>query len=93
MDEKKHRSQDERKKLLRRLAIIEGQVRGIRGMLEGDAYCIDILTQVAAVNCALNSFSKELLSEHIRTCVAGDIKEGGCEKLDELIRVLPKLMK
>ena len=93
MEQKKHRTQEERQKLLRRLAIIEGQVRGIRGMLENDAYCIDILTQVAAANSALNSFSRELLSRHIRNCVADDMKEGNEQKLDELIRVLPKLMK
>ena len=93
MEQKKHRTQEERQKLLRRLAIIEGQVRGIRGMLENDAYCIDILTQVAAANSALNSFSRELLPRHIRNCVADDMKEGNEQKLDELIRVLPKLMK
>ena len=87
------RTEAERKALLRRLSIIEGQVRGIRGMLEKDSYCIDILTQVSAANCALNSFAKELLSDHIRLCVAEDIREGHEEKLDELIRIMPKLMK
>ncbi len=89
----KKRTDDERRKLLRRLSIIEGQIRGIRGMLEKDIYCIEILTQVSAANSALNSFSKELLSEHIRTCVANDIRDGNVEKLDELIKTLPKLMK
>ena len=89
----KVRSDEERKALMRRLSIIEGQIRGIRGMLEKDIYCIDILTQVSAANCALHSFSRELLSEHIRSCVAEDIREGHEEKLDELIKVLPKLMK
>ena len=89
----KERSLQERKDLLRRLSIIEGQIRGIRGMLERDVYCMDILTQVSAVNCALNSFSKGLLSEHIRTCVADDIREGNDQKLDELLKALPKLMK
>jgi len=87
------RSEDDKKNLLRRLAIIEGQVRGIRGMLEEDAYCVDILTQVSAANCALNSFSKELLARHIRTCVADDIRSGSDEKLDELVKTLPRLMK
>ena len=89
----KVRTEDEKKRLLHRLAIIEGQIRGIHGMLEKDIYCMDILTQVAAANCALNSFSKELLAGHIRTCVAEDIRGGSEEKLDELVKMLPKLMK
>ena len=72
---------------------IEGQVRGIRGMLEKDAYCVDILVQVAAANSALNSFSKELLAQHISTCVADDLRAGSEAKLDELVNLLPKLMK
>ncbi len=89
----KERSEAERKDLLRRLSIIEGQIRGIRGMLEKDIYCIDILTQVSAANSALHSFSRALLSEHIRTCVADDIRDGNEEKLEELLKTLPKLMK
>ena len=89
----KERSQEEYKALLNRLNRIEGQVRGIRGMLEKDAYCVDILVQVAAANSALNSFSKELLAQHISTCVADDLRAGSEEKLDELIKLLPKLMK
>lgn len=89
----KDRSPAEYKALLNRLSRIEGQVRGIRGMLEKDAYCVDILVQVAAANSALNSFSKELLAQHISTCVADDLRAGGEEKLDELIKLLPKLMK
>ena len=87
------RTEEERKALMRRLSIIEGQIRGIRAMLEKDAYCVDILTQVSAANCALHSFSRELLSSHIRTCVAEDIRGGSDEKLDELIKVLQKLMR
>jgi DNA-binding FrmR family transcriptional regulator len=68
-------------------------VRGIRGMLEKDAYCVDILVQVAAANSALNSFSKELLAQHISTCVADDLRAGSEAKLDELVNLLPKLMK
>ena len=68
-------------------------MRGIRGMLEKDTYCVDILVQVAAANSALNSFSKELLSQHLRTCVAEDLRAGSDDKLDELIKLLPKLMK
>ena len=72
---------------------IEGQVRGIKGMVEKDAYCTDILVQVAAVNAALNSFNKVLLANHIKTCVTKDIKEGREETVDELVTVLQKLMK
>lgn len=89
----KVRTEEQRKALMRRLSIIEGQIRGIRGMLEKDIYCMDILTQVSAANCALNSFSKELLSEHIKSCVAEDIRSGSEEKLDELLKALPKLMR
>ena len=72
---------------------IEGQIRGIRGMVEKDAYCIDILTQASAAAAALNAFSKELLAEHIRTCVAQDIRAGKDETIDELVNTLQKLMK
>ena len=89
----KDRTPEEHRALLNRLSRIEGQVRGIRGMLEKDVYCVDILVQVAAANSALNSFSKELLAQHISTCVADDLRAGSEEKLDELIKLLPKLMK
>ena len=89
----KERSPEEYKALLNRLNRIEGQVRGIRGMLEKDAYCVDILVQVAAANAALNSFSRELLAQHIGSCVADDLRAGSNEKLEELLRLLPKLMK
>ena len=92
-ERKKERSEKEYKDLINRLSRIEGQVRGVRGMLEKDAYCADILVQVAAVNAALNGFSKELLSQHVRTCVADDLRNGSSEKLDELLTLLPKLMK
>ena len=89
----KQRSEEEYKRLVNRLNRIEGQVRGIRGMVERSAYCPDILAQVAAANAALNAFSKELLSAHIRTCVAQDIREGRDETIDELLATLQKLMK
>lgn len=89
----KDRTPEEHKALLNRLSRIEGQIRGIRGMVEKDAYCTDILVQVAAANSALNSFSRELLEQHIGTCVADDLRAGGTEKLDELLKLLPKLMK
>ncbi len=89
----KERSEKEYNDLIHRLNRIEGQIRGIKGMVEKDAYCTDILTQVAAVNAALNSFNKVLLSNHIKTCVTRDIKEGKEETVDELVATLQKLMK
>ena len=79
--------------MINRLSRIEGQVRGLRRMVENDVYCPDILIQVSAVNAALNSFNKVLLAEHIRTCVAEDIREGREETINELVLVLQKLMK
>lgn len=92
---KKHtaRSEEEKKKLINRLKRIEGQIRGIIGMMENDAYCNDIMIQSAAVNAAVNAFNKELLASHIRTCVARDIREGKDETIDELVATLQKLMK
>ena len=89
----KHRDDDERKKLLNRLSRVEGQIRGIRKMVESDVYCTDILIQVSAVTAALNAFNKELLSNHIHTCVANDIREGKDETIDELCDTLQRLMK
>lgn len=89
----KHRSEEEYKALLNRLSRIEGQVRGIRKMVETDCYCIEILTQVSAVQAALNAFNRELLANHIRTCVADDIRSGNDETIDELVSTLQKLMK
>ncbi len=89
----KHRSEEEQKRLSNRLSRIEGQVRGVREMLQKDAYCPDILVQVSAVSAALNSFSKELLATHIRTCVADGIRQGDNEVIDELVTTLQKLMK
>ena len=89
----KMRSEEEYRALLHRLNRIEGQVRGIRGMVDKGAYCIDILTQVAAVNAALNAFSRELLGNHIRSCVAEDLRAGQDATVDELVDILHKLMK
>ena len=89
----KHRSPQEQKRLANRLSRIEGQVRGLRDMLQADAYCPDILVQVSAVSAALNSFSRELLATHIRTCVADGIRQGDDEVIDELVTTLQKLMK
>lgn len=89
----KERSEKEYKDLIHRLNRIEGQIRGIKGMVEKDAYCPEILVQVAAANAALNSFNKVLLANHIRTCVARDIRDGKEETIDELVTTLQKLMK
>lgn len=90
---KKERSEKEYKDLANRLSRIEGQIRGIRRMLDEDCYCPDIITQVAAANAALNSFNKVLLANHIKTCVSDDIRAGKDETVDELVNVLQKLMK
>jgi len=89
----KERSEEEAKSLIHRLNRIEGQIRGIRGMVEKNVYCTDILMQVAAANAALNAFTRELLGNHIRTCVAEDIRNGKDETIDELMNTLQKLMK
>ena len=89
----KHREPSEYKSLLKRLKRIEGQVRGIQGMVEKDAYCTDILTQVSAVQSALNAFSRELLASHIRTCVVQDIQKGNLDVVDELVSTFQKMMK
>lgn len=89
----KERDENEKRELLNRLRRIEGQVRGIEKMLESGAYCTDILMQVSAVNSALNSFSKVLLGNHMRSCVAENIREGNDEIIDEFVSVFQRLMK
>lgn len=89
----RERSPEEYKALIHRLNRMEGQIRGIRSMVEKNAYCTDILMQVSAVNAALNAFSRELLANHIRTCVAKDIRAGRDETIDELVTTLQRLMK
>ena len=89
----KHRTEAEVRRLNNRLSRIEGQIRGLKEMLEKDAYCTDILIQVSAATAALNSFSKELLATHIKTCVADNIRQGNDEVVDELVGVLQKLMR
>ena len=89
----KERSEEEVRDLIHRLNRVEGQIRGIRGMIEKDAYCVDILNQVSAATSALNSFTRVLLENHIRTCVAEDIRRGQDAKLEELLATLQKLMK
>ena len=92
-NKKKTRTEKEYKDLINRLNRIEGQVRGVKSMVENDTYCVDILTQVSAINAALNSFNKVLLANHIRTCVAEHVREGNDEVIDELVATLQKLMK
>ena len=89
----KHRDSPEYEALLKRLNRIEGQVRGVRGMVEKEAYCTDILTQVSAIQSALNAFSRELLANHIRTCVVDGIRAGDEDVVNELVRTVEKLMK
>ena len=92
-EKKKIREDKEYKDLINRLKRIEGQIRGIEGMVENNSYCTDILTQVVAANKALNSFAKVLLSNHIKTCVTNDIKAGKDETVEELLDVLQKMMR
>ena len=89
----KERSEAEVMDLIHRLNRVEGQIRGIRGMIEKNAYCVDILTQSAAVSAAINAFNRELLSEHIHSCVVRDIRAGDEEVVDELVSLLQKMMK
>ena len=89
----KHRTPEEAKALINRLNRIEGQVRGVKGMVENDTYCTDILVQVSAITAALNAFNKELMASHIRTCVAEDIRRGDDSTIEELVVTLQKLMK
>lgn len=89
---KKTRTPEEYKSLINRLSRIEGQIKGLRRMLEEDAYCIDIINQASAASSALTSFNKEILSSHIRSCVADDVREGSGEKLDELVLTLSRML-
>ncbi len=90
---KKERSEEEKRTLINRLNRIEGQIRGLRAMVEKDAYCPDILTQASAASAALGGFAKTLLSEHIRTCVVEDVRQGNDEMLSELLDIMQKWMK
>jgi len=93
LEKAKHREEKEYRDLLNRLNRIEGQIRGIKGMVEEDRYCVDVLTQVSAVQSALHAFSKNLLSNHIKTCVVSEIRSGNEEVIDELCGTIKKLMK
>lgn len=87
------REPEEVRKLMNRLSRMEGQIRGIRNMLENDAYCNDILIQSTAVTAAMNAFNRELIASHLRTCVTRDLREGNDDVIDELVATLQKLMK
>lgn len=89
----KERNEEEYKRLINRLSRIEGQIRGIKKMVESSAYCPDIIVQVSAVTAALNSFNKELLYTHIKECVAEDIRQGNDETIDELLETLKRMMR
>ena len=89
----KKREESEKRKLINRLSRIEGQIRGIKKMVEDDIYCNDILTQVTAASSALDSFSKEILGTHIKTCVVNNIKKENYEVIDELLETIQKMMK
>lgn len=90
---KKHRTDEEKKKLIHRLNRIEGQIRGLKGMVENDTYCVDIITQSAAASAALTGFNKELLNNHIKSCIVSGIRQGDDEKVEELLTLLQKLIK
>lgn len=93
MEKTKHRDSQEYKDLITRLNRIEGQVRGIKKMVEDDRYCVDILTQVTAIQAALNAFNKKLMVNHIHSCVVDDIREGNMQVVDELCDTIQKIMK
>ena len=90
---KTERSEECRRKLIHRLNRIEGQIRGIRQMIENDAYCNDVLVQSAAAGAALNAFNRELIAAHLRGCVAKDLREGDESVIEELLGTLQKMMK
>lgn len=92
-EKRTERPEEERKKLTNRLSRIEGQVRGLAGMIERDAYCADILTQSAAVAAAINAFNRDLLAQHIRSCVVRDLRAGDDGVVDELVALVQKMMK
>ena len=93
MTDAEHGYSPQKENYAKRLRRIEGQVRGVRGMVERSAYCTDILTQVSAIQSALNAFSRELLANHIRTCVVDGIRSDDTDIVDELVRTVEKLMK
>ena len=93
MDHSKHthRASDNKSKLVNRLNRLEGQIRGIKSMVEEDVYCDDILIQVAAVKSALDAFSSSLFEEHLKTCVVRDIKANNPEIIEEVLTTIKRL--
>jgi CsoR family transcriptional regulator, copper-sensing transcriptional repressor len=90
---KNHRSENEKNNLIVRLNRIEGQIRGVKGMIERDTYCDDVLNQLAAIQAALNGVGKLLLENHMKTCVMERIEDGEPEVIDELLKTINKLIK
>ncbi|MBQ0011032.1 MAG: metal-sensing transcriptional repressor [Ruminococcus sp.] len=90
-EKKKIRTEAEKKALLNRLSRIEGQVRGLKNMVENDAYCVDVMTQTTAVRAALQAFLGEMLSTHLETCVADELRAGHDDVIDELVSLLKKI--
>lgn len=90
---KSHHPEEIKKDLVNRLNRIEGQIRGIKGMVEKDVYCDDIITQLAACQSALNSVAKVLFEWHLKGCVVERIHHGDDEILDELLVTVQKLMR
>lgn len=88
-----HHSEKTKKNLVTRLNRIEGQIRGIKRLIESDTYCDDVITQISASQAALNGVAKILLEAHMKECVAGRIQEGDMEVLDEVLITIQKLMK
>ncbi len=92
-ERKSHHSHNVKKNLISRLNRVEGQIRGIKGMIEKDVYCDDIITQIAATQSALNAVGKLMLEGHMKSCVAERIQQGDMEVLDEVLITIQKLMK
>ncbi|SHE37782.1 DNA-binding transcriptional regulator, FrmR family [Seinonella peptonophila] len=92
-DRQSHHSEKEKKNLITRLNRIEGQIRGVKGMIEKDTYCDDVLNQIAAVQSALNSVGRLLLENHMKSCVIERIEQGEHEVIDEMLVTIKKLMK
>lgn len=87
------RSDEDKRALVNRLSRIEGQVRGIKRMIENDEYCLDILVQSSAAASAMNSFNRELMAKHVTGCLAKEMTDEGRETLNELVASLQALMK
>mgnify|MGYP001026573521 CR=1 FL=1 len=92
-ERKSHHSPEVKKNLASRLNRIEGQIRGIKGLIEKDTYCDDVITQIAAVQSALNGVSKILLEGHLKHCIVERVQEGDQEVIDELLITIKRLMK